>query len=358
VVVRVAIDARRLQDDPLQGVGRILANLVPHLARRVEVVLLFDRRRPAPSMEGCTPVFLAGLGRLPEIAWAQISVPWWLRNHGVSLLHGPYNTVPFAKNCPSVVSMHDLAWEHHPEYYSTRVRSTVLSRQAAWSARHSQAIVTGSEFTRAAIVETYQVPPERVIVAPNAVDPIFTPEAAGRVESVLGPRGVRGPYVVALGGAARRGLRTAALAWALATESVEPAPQLVTVGPEKLPESERVINAGRLTDAEWAAVLAGAEAFCYPTEYEGYGMPALEALAAGTPVVCAPVASLPEVVGDTAEFADSTGVTDVAAALGRLLSDPGRAAERRRAGLERAASMPTWADCAQRHMEAYLLAAS
>jgi alpha-1,3-rhamnosyl/mannosyltransferase len=96
--------------------------------------------------------------------------------------------------------------------------------------------------------------------------------------------------------------------------------------------------------------------FCYPTRFEGYGMPALEAAASGVPVVCAPVASLPEVLGQAAEWCATPTVADVAPALQRLLGSPERQAELRAAGLARAALAPTWAQSAQVEVAAYQLA--
>lgn len=355
--MKVAIDARRLQDVPLHGVGRGLANLIPHLAKQVEVVLLFDRRRRVPRVEGCESVTLAGFGSLPEIAWAQISVPSWLRRSRVDVYHGPYNTIPYAMRLPGVVTIHDLAWEHHPEYYSSRLRSAALSKQARWSARHAGAVLTVSEFTRAAIIRAYGVDAASVLVAPNAVDPIFNPSQAVHAPSVLSPLGVRGPYVVALGGATRRGLPIAVEAWERATEGSRRHPVLVTVGAEVPPPRHGVIHAGALADDAWAAVLAGAIAFCYPTRYEGFGMPALEAISCGTPVVSAPVASLPEVLGDATEWAASPTAEDMAAALKRLLENRDRRDALRTAGIERATTSLGWAECSNVILSAYQIAA-
>jgi glycosyltransferase involved in cell wall biosynthesis len=132
---------------------------------------------------------------------------------------------------------------------------------------------------------------------------------------------------------------------------------LVVVGSEKLPTEIGLFQAGSLTDDEWAALLAGAEAFCYPTRYEGFGMPALESAASGTPVVCARVGPLPEVLGQAAEWCASPTVTEVAAGLSRVLGDDARRSALRIAGLARAADAPTWADSAEAVLSAYRMAA-
>ena len=162
------------------------------------------------------------------------------------------------------------------------------------------------------------------------------------------------PYVVALGGAERRNLGLAVRAWARVPE----AGLLVLVGEEAPCPRPGVVGAGTLADAEWAALLSGATAFLYPTAYEGFGMPAIEALAAGTPVVCARVGALPEVLGDCASWAASLAPEDVAEALARVLSDRAVAADLRDRGLRRASAAPGWEASAHAHLEAYRRAAA
>lgn len=128
------------------------------------------------------------------------------------------------------------------------------------------------------------------------------------------------------------------------------------VGDEAPPAHPGICHLGRIDDPSWAAVLAGAESLLYPTRYEGYGMPAIEAAASGVPVVCSRVGPLPEVLGDAAEWSASTSAADMAAALQRVTGDPERRAELRRRGLERAASSPSWADIAQLTADAYRVA--
>jgi alpha-1,3-rhamnosyl/mannosyltransferase len=128
---------------------------------------------------------------------------------------------------------------------------------------------------------------------------------------------------------------------------------LVVVGDSSLIAERGVIPLGRIDDETWASVLAGASAFSYPTRYEGFGMPAIEAIASGVPVVCAPVASLPEVLGNAAEWCPTPTVSDIAAGLERVLVDSGRHEELRSAGLSRAAQWPSIAECAAPIRAAY-----
>jgi glycosyltransferase involved in cell wall biosynthesis len=350
--MRVAIDARRLQDNPLHGVGRGIANLLPHLVSRVEVVLLLDRRRPAPEAPGCQLVALSGIGRLPEPAWLQVSVARWLHDNRV-LFHGTYNAVPYALTTPSVVTIHDLSWEHHPEDFPSRTRQFAIRAQARSSVRRARVVLTVSDFSRESIIDTYGLEPTKVLVTPNSVDPIFSPHRAEEGRAFLSRLGINGPYVVALGGARRRGLRVAIDAWKLATDGRGPRPHMVVVGSEEPPWADGVVYVGRLDDRSWSGVLAGAEAFCFPTRYEGFGMPALEAAASGTPVICAPIGPLPEILGDAAEWCDSPTTQDIADGLSRVLSDAQRQGHLRDLGLQAAAEAPSWEDSAAVLMEGY-----
>ena len=353
-MIRVALDARRLQDRPYTGVGRLMAHFLPFLSKHVEILLLTDARRPSPEVGDFEEVRLDVPGKLPEPVWLQLSAARWLRGF-TGLFHGTYNAIPLAWRGPAVVSMYDLSWEHHPEDFSLARRMSLVT-QARWSARHVGAIVTCSEHARSSIIATYKIPADRVFNAPPAVDPIFNPARAAVVAPVLARLGVEGPYVTAMGGARRRGLEVAVAAWQRLPAAGRPS--LVVVGSEAPPPVPGIVHAGRISDEEWSAVLAGAEAFCYPTRFEGYGMPALEAAASGIPVVCARVASLPEVLGSAAEWSASGSVADIGAALERVVGDPVRRAALREAGLARAAAAPTWEQSAAVQLQAYEMAAS
>jgi glycosyltransferase involved in cell wall biosynthesis len=354
--VRVALDARRLQDPVRTGVGRGLANVLPHLVGAVEVVLLTDARRAAPvldELEGSLEVAaLTGPPGLPEPYWLQVSVARWL-GHFDGIFHGTYNAIPFRLSVPSVVTIHDLAWLEHAEDLS-RAKRASFATQARWSARRARAVLTVSRYSRTALIDAYGVSPDAVAVAPNAVDPLFSPERKSDLPVLGAQLGLVGDYVVAVGGARRRGVEVAMEAW---RRLPDPRPQLVVVGEPDLRVDAGVVVAGHLDDAAWATLLAGALALCYPTRYEGFGMPGLEAIASGTPVVCARIGPLPEVLGEAAQWCPSPGVVDIAAGLAVVVGDDARRTQLIEAGLAQAAASATWADSAAVVLAAYTRAA-
>jgi alpha-1,3-rhamnosyl/mannosyltransferase len=348
--MRVALDARSLQDDPIGGVGRTLGNLIPHLAGKIDLELMVDARRG--SIWGDTGGIAHRLrAPIPGGApWLQLAAPRFLKGQNV-LFHCPYYGLPYRQPVPMVVSMYDISFEHSPGLFDLR-RIATFRLQARHAARTARRILTGAEHIRATVIEHYGVPPERVLVAPTSIDPVFHPDAGPDADDVLDRLGVRRPFVTALGGATRRQLSVAVHAWSVARENGQEF-DLVVVGPEHPPERTGLTFLGPVSDKIWAGVLSQASAFVYPTTYEGFGMPALEAIASGTPVVCAPVGALPEVLGEAAEWCDSPVEEEVARSLVRLLADPQRAASLRTAGLARAAGAATWADAAAVHLDAY-----
>ncbi len=357
LTVPLAIDGRRLQERPLAGVGRWLANLLPHLAAQADIVLLTDAgRAPAaftlPAGGRLTEVPLWLPRRAPEVVWIQLSVARWLRRFG-GVFHGTFNQLPAAWRGPSVVTFHDLATRDHPEDFSGQpVKRMVWNAQFRQAANQAGAIQTDSEYIRRAVVAAYSVDPAHVVVAAPAVDPVFSPNRRSSGRARAASLGVSGDYIVAVGGARRRGLAVAVEAWARARRDGA-REDMVVVGTETVAPRPGLIHAGRVPDEQWADLLAGATALCYPTRYEGFGLPALEAAASGVPVVCARVGPLPDVLGDAPEWCDATTVVEIAAGLERLLADPARQERRRQAGLARVAAAPTWTDAARVLLDTY-----
>lgn len=345
----VAVDASWVQLGTT-GVGRTLRELLPRLAARTPVVALVDARRPRPDLGAGVDVQPISVGRgVPRLGWLEFGVGPWLARQRNVLLHGAAYALPARLRGPAVVTLYDVAWETHPRDFSPAKR-LLWRLSARRSVAAAGAVLTVSRFSRDAIVACYGVDPATVLVAPCAAGAGFTARPVPDLRSL----GVDLPdrYVVALGGAVRRDLPLAVEAWRRAATGVA----LVVVGPERPPDEPGITWLGRLDDPGWAGVLAGAEALLYPTSHEGFGMPAAEAAACGTPVVCARVASLPEVLGDAAAWATSLGADDVAAALAGLLGDPARRAELSEATRAHSRAAPTWDDAADITVRAYELA--
>jgi glycosyltransferase involved in cell wall biosynthesis len=270
-------------------------------------------------------------------AWEQGVLPLRAARLGARALLCPANLAPlaFPRN---VVVLHDAAALRHPGWYSPAY--------AAWQrrvlppiARRALALITVSEFSRAELRELLGV--ERVSVVPGAVDPAFSPQAdAARARAALG---LARPYVLCVASHTAR-KNVAALvpaARALAAEGVE----VVLAGGHR-PQfaAERGLGElrllGHVPDEILPGLYAGAEAFALPSRYEGFGLPVLEAMAAGTPVVAADTSALPETCGGAARLAAPSGEA-FRDTLVALLADAAERERLRAVGLERAARF-TW----------------
>lgn len=298
----------------------------------------------------------------PRWTWTPFAFPRDLRRRRVEIAHVQYIVPPIAP-CPVVTTIHDVSFRRHPEFFPLKHR-LLLNWLIPQAVESSAAILTGSEATRKDLVELYDLPPERVTVTPYAVDDSFQPQDRRAAERAVRDRfGLTGPYVLSICHMhPRKNLPRLVRAWARIALSVPH--QLVLVGKqgwgnEELnaaisaagPDREPVFT-GYVADADLPVLYAAADLFVYPSLYEGFGLPPLEAMACGTPVLTSNVSSLPEVVGNAALLVDPTDERAIADGLAALLLDPNRCARLSEAGLRRA-RLFSWKRCARETLAAY-----
>jgi glycosyltransferase involved in cell wall biosynthesis len=289
-------------------------------------------RNPELVPEGVEPIELPAGSQEWRMA---SSLPRLLGRVRPALAHFQHS-LPLRCPCPAVLTVHDLSFERDSSVMSRRDRlvfRTVVPR----SARRAALVLAVSRRTRADLVELYRMPPERIVVTPHGVDPIFRPAAAAE----------NGRYLLFVGAVQARKNPLAALR--AADEAGLP---LVVVGPAKdaalageLVRRGATVR-GWVEKGELAELYRGAAALLLPTRYEGFGLPVLEAMASGTPVVATPDPALREVAGDAAVYAEAD---ELAGAVQSALS---RRAELVSAGLERA-RLFSWAETARLTADAY-----
>jgi glycosyltransferase involved in cell wall biosynthesis len=292
----------------------------------------------------------------------QALLPRLAAREGVDLVHSLASTAPAWGRYRRVVTVHDLIYARFPEAHAG-IRDLGMRVLVPLAVRRSQRVIVDSQSTRDDLVELLGTPPERIDVVPLGVgtikrcEPLAEPELRERLG--LGER-----RVVLSFSAKRPHKNLMALIGALARIPAERRPVLVLPGYPTAHEAElreRAISAGVQGDLRFPDWLSGeefeglwrvAEVFVFPSLYEGFGLPVLEAMARGVPVACSNASSLPEVAGDAALTFDPRDEAAIAAALERLLSD-GVEAERLRArGLERAREF-TWERTARLTLESY-----
>ena len=324
------------------GLGRYPAELAPELAKRVEL------RTIAAGSGGATAERVArGLAR--EALYYPLGLSWRAAGAGAEIVHSPTPAPVRGGRLPLVVTVHDLLPLRMPERFSRETR--VHTRVWIPYVRRATRVVTGSAWTRADVIERLGLAPERVTHTPYGVADRFSPAAAD--PDVLARLGARVPYVLSVATREpRKNLATVLRAYRrLRDDGV----QLVLAGgrgwgPDALADAgPGVLVTGFVSDADLAALYAGASAFVFPSLAEGFGLPVLEAMRSGAPVVTSDNSALREVAGDAAVLVEPTSEEDVAEGLRRALGDDG---ELRRRGLQRAATF-TWAACADATVAAY-----
>lgn len=330
----VAVDANPLTRPVHTGTelyARELATRLPAALDGVDVV--FYASRPAPTGVAAPDLTVLPMRRL----WSQLRLPVELRRRRPDLFFAPSHVVPFLWSGPALTTVHDLAFERFPSAYSPGARA-YLQATTRWAIRRCRLLLTVSESTRGDLAQRYGVDPDRVrVVEPGVGEP-----GPAAPEGRLAELGVSGRYVLHVGRIEPRKNQLGALA---AVERLDGL-TLVCAGPvidaqmaARLRESGRALVLGRVSDPDRERLYRGAAALVFPSLYEGFGFPLLEAMSRGVPVVTVRASSLPEVGGDAVLYADSPhDVEGMSVALARVVDDR---AERRRlvaAGRRRAAA--------------------
>lgn len=330
--------ARHLHDgDGLEFCG----NLFNFLGRNDNSALLNAMELPVRTCRA----FPYGVYRR---VWNALPIPYQALFEGRADLSVFFNyIVPPRVSGRIVTTVHDMTYLRFPETMDAKNRRRL--KRGMWdSLERSDAVLVVSEFTKRELVELTDFPAERVHIVPDA--PSLTDETAD-FEKTAAQFGIAGPYILYVGTIEpRKNLVRLLRAFALLKREQGIPHRLVLAGgkgwlsedvyrtAQAMPD---VVMTGYLTDAQKNALYRRADAFVFPSIYEGFGIPPLEAMTFGCPVVCANAASLPEVVGDAAELVDPLDEADIARGIYRVLSDPERARELSRKGPEQAAKF-TW----------------
>ena len=302
-------------------------------------------RRPDLVPDGIEPLELSA--RSQELRMA-VRLPRLLKRITPALAHFQHS-LPLGVSCPAVLTVQDLSFEVEPELMPLRDR-LIFRAVVPRSVRRAARVLAGSERTKQDIVQHYGVSEDKVVVTYYGVDPAFGPN---------GPRENGAPYALFVGALQARKDPTVAIE-ALALVG-DPELRLVFVGPDKggreearraaerTGVAERVDFHGHVSQDRLAALYRGAACFVFPTRYEGFGLPVLEAMACGTPVVASAVGAVPEVAGDAAILVEPRNPAALAGGIERAIADRERLVP---LGLERASRF-TWAETARRTLEVY-----
>ncbi len=364
---RFALDIRQLCGGPSGDRTHLLGLLreFPSLAPEDDFLLCLNRQPlydPAEVPAGPN-LHLRVVPCRPGWLWTPVAWPWMLRREHVAVAHGVYLVPPLAP-CPTVVTIHDVSFMAHPEWFPRR-ELRLMRRLIPLSARRATRLVTGSVHAAEEIARHLHVPREKIAVIPYGLRP-----AAASVDrdearaQVVARYGLKERYVLAVGLLQPRKNLLRLLEAFARLAPARPDVQLAVVGATgwgnepfharlgELALGDRVVLCGRVPDADLWLLYRAAARLAYPSLYEGFGLPPLEAMACGTPVVASNTTAIPEVVGEAGLLCDPLDVAALAEALAAVLDDAALAARLSEAGPARAAQF-TWAQAAAAYLQLF-----
>lgn len=381
--MRIGINAHLLafsENYRQAGLSRYIYEIVrrvPSIERTARVTA-FVGSAPVPRSFTRTqpPNLKLSRSRLPthralvRIPWEQVALPVAAAMSRLDILHCTVNVRPFVAPCPTVVTVHDLIFLRYPEKFHPAKR-LYLTAMTRWSCRRAAHVIAVSHATRRDVIDLLAVDPSNVTTVHNGVGEQFRPLPRSQVEAFRREKNLSSRAVLYLGTLEpRKNIPTLLNAFAGVARQPEYADLTLLVGgstgwyydeifatAERLGltgphTAERVRFLGRVPDSELPLWYNIAAVFAYPSLYEGFGLPPLEAMACGAPVLASNTSSMPEVVGQSGLLLDPDDPAEWAAAMRGILSNPDLAARLAESGQEQAKTF-SWERTAQQTTEVY-----
>jgi len=335
--VILAVDCREFVPGRVTGIGRFLRGLLEEITRsRPHLTTVAIAWPEAPIPVAASHIRAHRLPKRPTLYWDQVLLPRALRQMGTTVFFSPYYKAPLLAPCPTVVTIHDLIPLRFPAYTRGpwRLYAAAFRAWAALLARRAAAVITDSADSKTDLVGLLGLASEPVHVIPIGVGEEFQPGLpAEAVASAAARYRIPGPYLLAVGNfLPHKNLPRLVEAYGDLPERLRDRIQLVLAGTPASHGPARpvdrtalarpgVLLPGFIAPNDLPLLYAGAMALVCPSLAEGFGLPVLEAMACGTPVVCARAGALPEVAGDAALYVDPTDVGSIAAGLRQILGD-------------------------------------
>lgn len=364
--MRIGIDGIPLLS-PKTGIGHYTFELARALAK-INPADEFDLISPFPFNsspgENELPANLRKVETQRRKFWWVVGLPRYVRRSAISLFHGTNYEIPLWSSCPTVLSIHDLSLLLYPEVHLNKAVRRARYRLPLM-ARVATRIITATEFMKREISEHLNVEPAKIAVTPYAPRSTFRPLSRSETDETRTRLGIEETFVLFVGTLEpRKNLITLVQAFAELMKSTDLRPQLVIAGQkgwligetlnyiEKERLSQRVKLTGYISDEDLRALYSCCAVCVYPSLYEGFGLPPLEAMACGAPVIASDVPSLAEAVGQATVVVPAKDVQKLAQAIVEMIREAGQRSHYSRAGLEHAARF-SWDRTAKLTLDIY-----
>ncbi len=358
------------------GVGFYVLNLLKALAEidRENEYYIFSKKEDQLLVDFDTNSFniipCSTSNRLLRLGWEQILLPRHISRHKLKVFHSPHYTVPLKSKIPVVTTIHDMTFFTHPDVHE-KSKVIFFQQMIPLATRRADAVIAVSENTKKDAMKFLDLPENKIHVVYEGVDTrLYKPLKQDRQSSLIKERyGLRKDFILFVGTLEpRKNIDGVIRAFWQVTKETEGQYNLVVTGTkgwnyqsifalvQELNLQENVQFTGYVPEEDLPHLFNAATVFVYPSFYEGFGIPPLEAMACGTPVVASNVSSLPEVVGDGGLLVDPYKVDEIAESILRILTHEDLRGELARKGRERA-QLFTWQGAAQKTVDIYNLVA-
>ena len=369
--MRIGIDGRMLGNT---GIGRYLRNLIIHLARedKQNEYIVFMNDDDAQGVEQENFHFVTLRPAIPIYALSeQYRLPFEIRRWQPDLMHYPNFDLPFLRCCPYIVTIHDLIYYLYPEQCPSKAAHYYAAFMLKHATKHAQTVITDSRHSKNDLMEHLQLPEAKIQVIFPAAEESYAPRQHSEQTKLAFNKkyGITKPYIFYVGKHhPYKNIEQLLYAYTQHDE-IYRSFQLVIAGKrderrndfyqlaESLDPEGHICFTDNISDEELLQLYQNARLFVFPSFYEGFGLPPLEAMACGVPVISSNAASLPEVVGDAALQVNPKNRTELADAIRKVLTDDELAKTLRKKGLERARTF-SWDTAAKEHLALYEKVAS
>ncbi len=363
--MRIAINARSLTSDKT-GIGNYILNLIFALAqidKENNYVILYDPDQIKGNIKFPNQRNFELAPCQWENYWEQICLPTELEKRHIDILHAPAFTIPVIKVCKTVVTIHDITYKLFPDNFD-KYAIDYYNKWVPISVQNADMVITDSECTTRDVIEHYSIPEEKIETIHLSCGREFRKLSHMDLSSVCQKYGIKGRYILYVGTLEyRKNIHRMLSAFKLLRQQKVIEHQFLLVGKQrpffdvneiikKLDLGDSVVITNYVPDFVLPILYNAADLFVYVSLYEGFGIPPLEAMSCGTPVVSSNTSSLPEVVGDAALMVNPFDVEDIANAMYKLLTDHALRQELIQKGFKRAEHF-SWIKTASKTLSVY-----